>query len=316
MRILIEYLHEDKPDAKKILFTGLDDAGKTSIILALRREFSKIAVIKPSRGAQRRVFEFLGKDISEWDLGGQKSYRISYLKSPGKYFDKTEIAIYVIDVQNKTRINESLSYLKDVVNKFKDLEIEPPIFIFFHKFDPVLTKNSREDAHKLYLYLKNRIEKDINYEQIYYYQTTIFNLSTIIKPMSKILLSLYPKSKLIQKAATEFATKFSADGLEILDDNSLIVGSYYRNDGIKDILNSTTPYFLSLNDSFQNSLNPMEEEQDNIEVQRYGKYFLFRQFTIGEGSPPYYLILAKENPEFSNEDFDAFINLLKEILYK
>ena len=83
----MEYLHEERPDAQKILFTGLDDAGKTSIILALQREFSKIAVIKPSRGAQRRIFEFLGKEISEWDLGGQISYRISYLKNPSKFFN-------------------------------------------------------------------------------------------------------------------------------------------------------------------------------------------------------------------------------------
>jgi len=77
----VEYLREEKSEAKKILFTGLDDAGKTSIILALQREFSKITNIEPTRGAQRRMFEFLGKTISEWDLGGQETYRISYLKS-------------------------------------------------------------------------------------------------------------------------------------------------------------------------------------------------------------------------------------------
>ncbi len=68
----MEFLKSDeKPDAQKILFTGLDMAGKTSIILALQREFSKIAILKPTRGAQRRIFEFLGREISEWDLGGQ-----------------------------------------------------------------------------------------------------------------------------------------------------------------------------------------------------------------------------------------------------
>ncbi len=33
-----------------------------------RENFSKIANIQPTRGVQRQVFEFLGKDISEWDL--------------------------------------------------------------------------------------------------------------------------------------------------------------------------------------------------------------------------------------------------------
>ena len=39
-------------DSNKILFTGLDTAGKTSIILALQREFSQIAFLKPTKQAQ------------------------------------------------------------------------------------------------------------------------------------------------------------------------------------------------------------------------------------------------------------------------
>jgi GTPase SAR1 family protein len=313
----LEYLHaEEKPDAQKILFTGLDDAGKTSIILALQREFSKIAVIKPSRGAQRRIFEFLGKEISEWDLGGQSSYRISYLKNPDKYFDRTEIAIYVIDIQNKTRIQESLSYLNDVIKQFKILEIDPPIFIFFHKFDPVLTKSAHDQVNNLYLYLKDRISKIPN-SNFFYYTTTIFDLSTIMKAMSEILLAVYPKTDLIQKAASEFANKFDAEGLEIIDSNSLIVGSYYMNDDIKTMLTSSTPYFLSLNNSFHNSTKSEEEkEPENMVIQRYGKYFLFRQFMLREKSPPYYLLLMKANESFNIDDFNAFVNLLKEILYK
>jgi len=89
LRLFLEYLHEEKQDAQKILFTGLDDAGKTSIILALQREFEKIANIEPTKATQRRIFTLLGRAVSEWDLGGQKHYCISYLKNPGKYFDGT-----------------------------------------------------------------------------------------------------------------------------------------------------------------------------------------------------------------------------------
>jgi len=84
----------------------------------------------------------MGREIAEWDLGGQISYRISYLKNPGKYFDDTEIAIYVIDVQNRVRLPEAISYLKDVVDRFNKLEIAPPIFVFLHKYDPALRRNA------------------------------------------------------------------------------------------------------------------------------------------------------------------------------
>ncbi|MHA2325878.1 MAG: ADP-ribosylation factor-like protein, partial [Promethearchaeota archaeon] len=145
----IMYLKKEEPKVRelqnKVLFTGLDDAGKTSIILALQREFSKIAVLSPTRGAQRRIFDFLGKEISEWDLGGQISYRISYLKNPDKYFEGTEIAIYVVDIQNKPRLPESISYFKDVIDQFRKLEIEPPIYIFLHKFDPALRRSAANE---------------------------------------------------------------------------------------------------------------------------------------------------------------------------
>jgi len=114
---LIFYEKEGEPVEKtyKILFTGLDGAGKTSIISALHREFSKIALLEPTRGAQRSSFKLLGREISEWDLGGQKSYLLSYLENPSKYFDETEIAIYVIDMLDGSHIKESLRYLYAVV---------------------------------------------------------------------------------------------------------------------------------------------------------------------------------------------------------
>src|SRR6056297_4225093 len=128
---------ESKEMASKILFTGLDNSGKTSIILALQREISQIAMLKPTRQAQRKIFDYLGKQIAEWDLGGQKRYRISFLKEPGRYFDNTSVCIYVIDIQDPKRLGEALSYFSDVIKKFRELELEEvKLHIFFHKMDP------------------------------------------------------------------------------------------------------------------------------------------------------------------------------------
>jgi len=309
-----EFLREDQPDASKILFTGLDTAGKSSIILALQREFSKIAILKPTRGAQRRIFHFLGKDISEWDLGGQISYRISYLKNPSKYFDGTEIAIYVIDIQNKPRIPEALSYLNDVIEQFRKLDIEPPIYIFFHKYDPALIKNAPNEMNNLLLNLKEKIKNIAKYKKIFFYNTSIYDLSTIINAMSEILLALYPKSELIERTIGEFAKKVNSEGAVVIDDNSLVIGNYYANDDIKHILNVSTPYFLTLNDSFR--IPESRSGDDQMIVQRFGKYFLFKQITLDEKSLPYYLLLLKDNPEFKQEDYESFVKLLKEILHK
>ncbi|MFX1337838.1 MAG: ADP-ribosylation factor-like protein [Promethearchaeota archaeon] len=315
----MEYLKEEKVISKKILFTGLDDAGKTSIILALQREFSKIANIQPTRGAQRRIFQFLGKEISEWDLGGQTTYRISYLKNPDKFFAGTEIAIYVIDVINKERLSESLSYLKDVILQFKKLHITPPINIFFHKFDPTLPKSTREELGTLTLNLKKKINDLVRYKKIYFFETSIYSLPSIMNAISEILLELYPRSKLIKKTIEEFAIKLNCEGIVIIDKNSLIIGSYFKDHETGEILTRSMPYFLTLNDSFQ--LEGVDQtNQDQMVVHRFGKFFLFKEILLKESGTPYYLLIVKgDNPwdlYFSNKDFRAFIHMLRDLIYK
>ena len=307
---------EQKPEASKILFTGLDDAGKTSIILSLQREFSKIAILSPTRGAQRRVFDFLGKEISEWDLGGQISYRISYLKNPGKFFDGTEIAIYVIDIQNKPRIPEAISYYKDVIDQFRELEIEPPIYIFLHKYDPALRRGALNEMENLIIDLKEQVKGATDYKEIYFYETTIYDFGTIIKAMSEILLSLYPKSELIEKTIIEFARKIESEGVVVIDDNSLIIGSYYKNDEVKHLLTASTPYFLTLSDSLQYTGVQENRYEDRMILQRFGKNFIFKQISLKKDSNPYYLLLLKNDPVFQKEDLETFANIFKEILYK
>jgi GTPase SAR1 family protein len=321
--LTIQYLTKDEKDRKKVvsasklLFTGLDNAGKTTIIYGIQREFSKIAFLKPTRGAQRRIFEFMGREIAEWDLGGQISYRISYLKNPGKYFDDTEIAVYVIDIQNRVRLPEAISYLKDVVDQFKKLEIAPPIYIFLHKYDPALRRNALNEMKNLEVEIKEKIKRTVEYKQIYYYNTSIYDLPSIIKAMSEILLSLYSKSELIEKTIVEFGKKTYSDGIVLLDDNSLIIGSYYKDEETKNLLSASTPYFLTLNDSFVfTEVQPSRQEEDNhMVVQRYGRNFLFKQLNLKEGINPYYILMLKQDTHINNEDIAAFSNLLKEILY-
>ncbi|TFG08242.1 MAG: hypothetical protein EU539_02875 [Promethearchaeota archaeon] len=312
---ILEYLKEEKKEAHKILFTGLDDAGKTSIILALKREFSKIAMIKPTKGAQRRIFKFLDKEISEWDLGGQATYRISYLKNPSKFFAGTEVAIYVIDIQNQQRIIESLSYLKDVINEFKKLEIFPPINVFFHKFDPLLVKTAQTKLTNLSYELAEKINNSIEYDNIHYYYTSIYNLPSLMSTMSEILLELYPKAELISKTIKEFALKIECEGLIVIDNNSFIVGSYSIDDQTQDILYACAPYFLSLNETFQQK--GLNENENEMIIQKFGKYFLFKQIAFEEDMP-YYLLILKNDilPQFYMDDttYNDFIKLIKNIL--
>ncbi|MHA2280905.1 MAG: ADP-ribosylation factor-like protein [Promethearchaeota archaeon] len=315
---LLFFQEEERLNEKKykILFTGLDAAGKTSIILALQREFSKIALLEPTRGAQRNNFKILGKEISEWDLGGQKSYRISYLKNPSKYFEDTEIAIYVIDILDPSRVLESLSYLYDVIEKFKELKIAPPVNIFFHKYDPKLIQNVKNEIEHEIQKLKREIVETTDYWRINFYRTSIYDPYTIMSAMSKILLELFPKSELIQKTIEEYSKKLDCEGLIIVDKNSIILGSYFEDDDSRKKLSGTIAYFLSLNDVFEEM--ELEKQEDQIVLKKSGDHYIFKPVTIKETTLPYYLLgLKKQNPfdaDFLNKDFNAFVNVFRDII--
>ncbi|MFX1554883.1 MAG: ADP-ribosylation factor-like protein [Promethearchaeota archaeon] len=312
----IAYLTEKEQFRHKILFTGLDTAGKTSIILALHREFSNIAKLEPTRGLRRQGFILLGHEISEWDLGGQKSYRISYLKNPSKFFDRTEIAIYVIDIQNKDRLDESLSYLKDVLEQFRGLKINPPLNIFFHKCDPMWIKSYPSEVMNLVNNLINKIHDLVDYQDVHFYQTSIFNLYSIMSAMSEVLLELFPKTQLIQKTIEEFAKKLNCEGIVVIDYNSIIIGSFFENEEAKFLLNKTIGYFLQLNDNFlEIGLNQLD---DKFLIQKLGKYFVFRDIMIPGHSNPYHILLLSEynplNIFFNKKVYISFIQILVDII--
>ncbi|MBD3194677.1 MAG: hypothetical protein GF317_06465 [Candidatus Lokiarchaeota archaeon] len=317
VKLAIEYLTEVEQKAEKILFTGLDSAGKSSIVATLKREFSKIASIAPTRGAQKRIFNFLGKTISEWDLGGQRSYRISYLKSPNKFFENTSVAIYVIDIQDNERFDEALSYLRDVVDKFDELAIEPTIYIFFHKYDPVLSQNALNKYKEIIMDLKQNIIEKIKYDDFHFIKTSIFDISSIIKGISEILLELFPKAILIEKTIKEFAEKSSAEGVVLLDNNSLIIGDFFIDNEIEELLNNSMPYFLTLHDRLKNA----KSEEKNLEnglfsIETAGKFFIFNKINLGDEIEPYFILIVKGSTDYEEENIEILSSLLKEILKK
>ena len=192
-------------DVQKVMMMGLDNAGKTSIILALRREFSKIGIINPTKGVQRFILDFLGTKLSVWDLGGQRNYRREYLKQPSDYFTNTKIVIYVIDIQNHERISESLSYFNDSMKQFKNLKIYPSVFVFFHKFDPELSERTQNSLNERIVHLKlEKIQTKVDYNIFFFYNTSIYEMSTIINAMSEVLLTLptSPSSSRSSKTAS------------------------------------------------------------------------------------------------------------------
>lgn len=299
--------------ADKILFTGLDNSGKSSIILALQSKYSRIAVLQPTRQTERTVFTYLGKQITRWDLGGQQRYRIAYLQDPAKYFDRTSVCIFILDVQDMERVDDAISYFKGVTDGFKQLKITPPIYVFLHKADPDWMMIV-DDLQENYLAPIKRKFQDLvgSTYKLIFKNTTIFEPWTIISAFSEILLQLYPKSEVVDRSIQEFAHKLNAEGMVVMDNNALILGQYYLNDTEKEQFAAFTPNVLEL---FENFRSVLKKNQKMGIIVNDGEYMI-RAVNDPAKSEERYIFLKAPLKGINDADIDEFGNVLIDLMRK
>ncbi len=277
----VDETNADNVPSKKIIFTGLDNGGKSSIILALQRTLANLATLGPTKMVDRTVFDYLGYKISNHDLGGQKKYLITYLKQPGKYFLDAAVVNYVIDVQEINRYDESISYFKDVLAELVELKTNPLVYVFFHKAEKILLQGDLETEKDLEGAGMQRIKQlekaimEINAGRfkVDFKITTIFDLWSITSAFSDIMLKIFPQSVLLDKALGEFASANQLDALLLLDSNSLNMGAYYRNKDANDIVRSSTPYFLTLLDSWKPFKIGSQRKHMKVTLNEFAFYF-------------------------------------------
>lgn len=130
---------------KKIMLMGLENSGKSSILLSLKEDTNLLSFLslKPTRGVKIENFKIPQSNLIIWEFGGQDQYRQEYLEHFDRYFDKVDNIIYVIDIQDIDRHELSLRYFKEVLDLLKKNNIKVDISIYFHKFDPHLTKQEK-----------------------------------------------------------------------------------------------------------------------------------------------------------------------------
>lgn len=129
-----------KKKETKIICVGLENAGKTAILSRFggRLGIQELIKLKPTKKVKRRVVETKDLTLLIWDFGGQEIYRKMYLKEPEKYFFQTQLVLYVIDVQDPDKFDDSFEYFSQILEIFKIFEEKPYFLIFIHKSDPDL----------------------------------------------------------------------------------------------------------------------------------------------------------------------------------
>jgi small GTP-binding protein len=171
----------EQPKPCKILIMGLDNSGKTSILLSLRKDTNILSycALKPTKGIDIKKFDTPELEMSVWDFGGQKQYRDDYLKRFEEYIEKVEKMIFIIDVQDTNRYTQAIEYLEKIMSKLKQFDVNVNFSIFLHKYDPNLEKLEKfKDIYQrvnseLIDKLKTIIPSDFNYD---IFRTTIYTV--------------------------------------------------------------------------------------------------------------------------------------------
>ncbi|MHA1681943.1 MAG: ADP-ribosylation factor-like protein [Promethearchaeota archaeon] len=289
-------------EAWKILFSGLDFAGKSSILATIKHEFQKLVNPQPTKLTERSTFSFLGQEVAEWDLGGQRLYRIQYLKRPVKYYADTSILFYVIDVLDEERYDEAIDFLYDTLQLFDTLNINPLISILFHKMDPDVVKEAKKSRIEMKItQLTNKIKVLTYGRDVLFFRTSIFDSFTVIDAFSKSMLELFPEKNVVDYALAELAQKTEANIIILLDENRYILGQNIissddrQYDELVKLSKDTLLSFLYLHENFK--LYPfLNSNYMIIQLERFS--FLWVQIKQKEHS--FYLIVFKDGADFQS----------------
>ena len=115
----------DPQNDKKVLFLGIDNAGKSTLLFQMRDKSFKETV--PTVGLNVEQIKYRDHNFTLWDVSGQATRLWKH------YFDKIHAVIYVVDSSDTERLAKSKSYLHRVLAD-KDLK-DAPMLIMANKQD-------------------------------------------------------------------------------------------------------------------------------------------------------------------------------------
>ena len=188
----------------KTAFFGLDNGGKTSIIQALENRLILGKPIKPTTNYEisSQKISLLGLEIFTWDFGGQEMYRDVFLNRKKQMLSEEDLLVYVIDIQDFRRFDESIKYLIAIQDSLRAIGKKLRLFVLFHKYDPLFGDNDVFDGR--IEDLKQKISKMDNWTDMSFYRTSIYEMMTIVRAFADMSSHFSNKPQQIQKLLNKY----------------------------------------------------------------------------------------------------------------
>ncbi|MFX1364064.1 MAG: ADP-ribosylation factor-like protein [Promethearchaeota archaeon] len=185
----IEYYYQTESFFKIFLF-GIDEVGKSSLIRRMKTGEFNDNFFVPTRKFNIEYIPVKEKGLlAVWDMPGQKLFRSKWLKG----LQDSNIIIYMIDVANQRRFEESKEEFWNVLNNY---ELNgTPLLILGNKTDLVKVSNESNDDQLILLkeelfnfYGLNKI-KNRKWKFLFTSVKTNFNISNVISEIFNLLSS-------------------------------------------------------------------------------------------------------------------------------
>ncbi|KAG5351998.1 ADP-ribosylation factor-like protein 2 [Termitomyces sp. T112] len=119
--------NRQKEREMRILFLGLDNAGKTTILKKLNGE--DIKSISPTLGFNIKTFTHGKYTLNIWDVGGQRTLR-PYWRN---YFEQTDALVWVVDSSDRMRMADCKNELHSLLTE--DRLAGASLLVFANKQD-------------------------------------------------------------------------------------------------------------------------------------------------------------------------------------
>lgn len=310
----------------KIIFLGLDFAGKTSILKVLEGSYSGLDKIKPTLGPKRTSYNILGFQIMNWDLGGQKQYRDEYLKNYEQVLQDTNLLIFVTDIQDESRFNEAGAYFDDMLHALDQLKIKCPVILCLHKVDPDIVENPIiiKNLNWVTNIFSEYSEKHDT--EIKVFITSIFDRKALIEMFSYGISKLIPIGILSQildefRLATE---KQGVVGTILFDMNFFVIGNAFPDVNLKNTCFKTINAFTTLMRDFKGVYDADRQVNFDLSVSNGDVYKFSLEKTTGLPETYYLLIMGTQSvkptdifstfrKKFESKMADSLKNLIKAI---
>jgi len=214
----------------KVVFAGVQNAGKSTIINILSKKYSLISNLQPTKAIQRQTTEILGYSVISWDIPGQLRLR-EELALKGPALKAANIIVFVFDGQDLEQTETALDYFDKILKKVDAESRERPyITVFIHKMDPDVEKDPAilQNVKKI----QDAVTDIALGFQVEFFLTSMFMEPTIYIGFSSVFRKILSKKRAeaLKEVLTLFSDHLLLKAIMLLDKNGFIVHHVERDE--------------------------------------------------------------------------------------